>query len=68
MNKEKNLQFIKNFSSIKLTEILKKYKIDSSNFYHGKISEEKVILIKNEIDSEICKLYFDRIVGNESKD
>lgn len=67
MNKEKDINFIKNFSSIKLSEILKKNKIDPSNFYKGKISEEKTKLIKNELDKKLIGLYYDRMIKDESK-
>ncbi len=66
MDKEKNINFIKNFSSIKLSEILKKNKIDPSNFYKGKISEEKTKLIKDELDRNIINLYYDRMIKDES--
>lgn len=61
MDKEKDIEFIKNFSSIKLLDILKKYKIDSSNFYKGRVSEEKVKLVKNDLDKKIIHLYSRRI-------
>ena len=66
MEKEKDINFIKNFSSIKLSEILKKNKIDPSNFYKGKISEEKTKLIKDELDRNIINLYYDRMIKDES--
>ena len=66
MEKEKDINFIKNFSSIKLSEILKKNKIDPSNFYKGKISEEKTKLIKDELDKKIINLYYDRMIKDES--
>lgn len=66
MEKEKNINFIKNFSSIKLSEILKKNKIDPSNFYKGKISEEKTKLIKDELDKNIISLYYDMVIKDES--
>ena len=59
MDKEKNINFIKNFSSIKLSDILKQYKIDPSNFYKGKVSREKVKLIKDQIDKEIIRIYYE---------
>lgn len=65
MDKEKDIEFIKNFSSIKLSEILKKFKVDASNFYKGKVSVEKVKLVKDELDKKIINLYYDRINENE---
>lgn len=61
MEKEKDIEFIKKFSSIKLLDILKKYNIDSSNFYHGKVSCEKVKLVRKEIDNIIISLYYEDI-------
>ena len=59
MIKERDLKFIKDFSSIKLSDILKQYKIDPSNFYKGKLSREKVKLIKDQIDKEIIRMYYE---------
>lgn len=59
IQKEKDLKFLKGFVAIKLSDILKKYNIDSSNFYHNKISKEKVYLVKNEVDKEIIRLYYE---------
>lgn len=67
IEKEKNIEFIKGFSSIRLLDILKKNKIDSSNFYKGKISSEKVKLIKDDIDRYIIHLYYDRMNYNEEE-
>lgn len=66
MEKEKDIEFIKNFSSIKLSEILKEFKVDSSNFYKGKVSAEKVKLIKDNLNKKIINLYYDRIMKDES--
>lgn len=59
MEKEKMIQFIKDFSGIKLSDILKNLKIDSSNFYKGRVSEEKVRLVKDRIDKEIIRIYYE---------
>lgn len=67
MIKERYLNFIKDFSSIKLSEILKEFKVDPSNFYKGKVSIEKVKLVKDNIDKKIINLYYDRIMKDESK-
>lgn len=57
--KEKDLKFIKDFSGIRLSDILKENKIDSSNFYKGKVSEEKVRIVKDKIDKEIVRIYYE---------
>lgn len=59
MEKEKMIQFIKDFSGIKLSDILKNLKIDPSNFYKGRVSEEKVRLVKDKIDKEIIRIYYE---------
>ena len=59
MIKERDLKFIKDFSGIKLSDILKENKIDPSNFYKGKVSQEKVKLIKDQIDKEIIRIYYE---------
>ena len=57
--KEKDLKFIRDFSGIRLSDILKKNKIDSSNFYKGKVSSEKVSLVKDQLDKEIVRIYYE---------
>ena len=59
MIKERELKFIKDFSGIRLSNILREYKIDSSNFYKGKVSKEKVRLVKDQIDKEIVRIYYE---------
>ena len=66
MDKEKDLEFIKKFSSIKLLDILKANKIDPSNFYHGKVSSDKLKLVKKDIDKLILDLYFEWMNKDES--
>lgn len=55
--KEKNLKFIKNFSAINISSICKKYKISRTGVYNGEISAEKLEIIREEIESEIGKLF-----------
>lgn len=66
MSKEKDLEFIKKFSSIKLLDILKKNKVDPSNFYKGKISSDKLRLVKKDIDKLILILYIEWMNEDES--
>lgn len=49
MNKEKDLQFIKDFSKINVSQICKDLNIDRSNVLRGRASEEKTKLVKDEI-------------------
>lgn len=65
--KEKNLKFIKNFSAINISGICKKYKISRSGVYNGEISGEKLEIIREEIESEIGKLYIKEDKNEKNK-
>ena len=54
---DENLLYIRKFSNISLKDICDKLKITRSNIYNEKISKEKTKLIREEIESEIAKLY-----------
>lgn len=54
--KEKELEYIKKFSKIKISTICKKLKLDKSNLWAGKMSLENIIKIKNEIQDNFKKL------------
>lgn len=64
---DENLLYIRNFMKISLKDICDKLKITRSNIYNGKISKEKTKLIREEIESEIAKLYlkFDLYEGDK---
>lgn len=51
-----DLDFIKEFSKIKIAPICKKLNIDKSNLWAGKVSSDKVKLVKDEIIRELIKL------------
>lgn len=57
--KEKNHQFIRNFSKITITGICKKLNIERQNIILGTASEEKIERVKEEIQKEIAKLYLE---------
>lgn len=57
MCKNDLLLYIKNFSKIKISAICRKLFIDRSNLLNGRTSEENLIKVKEEIESEIAKLY-----------
>lgn len=59
-DKEKDLKFIKDFSGLQLKDILESVNVDRSNLYKGKISAEKMKLVRKEIDKRIIKLYYER--------
>lgn len=54
--KQENLDYILKFSKITLTSICKKLNIDTKNLYHGKVSAEKILQIKLEIQKQIIDL------------
>ena len=55
--KEKNHQFIRNFSKITISGICKKLNVERQNIILGTASEEKIEKVKEEIKKEIAKLY-----------
>ena len=57
-----DLEYIKKFIKISVTSICKKLKIDKSNLYSGKTTNINIKKVRQEIESEIAKLY---IKGNE---
>ena len=54
---DENLNYVLKFQKINLTNICKKLHIAPTNVYSGKISKEKTKLIREELESEIAKLY-----------
>ncbi len=52
-----NLEYIKKFSKITISGICKKKKIDRSNLFANRGSKENAKIIREEIESEIAKLY-----------
>lgn len=52
-----NLEFIRNFNKITLTAICKKLNLQRTNIVMGKAPEEKIKLVREEIESELAKLY-----------
>lgn len=54
--KEKYLKFIKDFSSISITQICKDQKIDRSCVLRGRSSEEKTMILYNELIKKIKEL------------
>ena len=52
-----DLEYIKRFSKITITGICKKKKIDRANLLMNRASKEKIKTVREEIESEIAKLY-----------
>lgn len=51
-----NLNWIKNFSKIKISEICKELGIDRSNLLNGRLSSEKELLVKETILKKLEEL------------
>lgn len=60
--KMNDLEFINKFSKIKVASICQKLKINRSNVYNGRTTDENLKRVRCEIESEIAKLYI--IEGN----
>ena len=52
-----DLEYIKKFIKISVPGICKKLKIDKSNLYSGKTTSINIKKVRQEIESEIAKLY-----------
>ena len=52
-----DLEYIKKFIKISVPNICKKLKIDKSNLYTGKTTNINIKKVRQEIESEIAKLY-----------
>ena len=51
-----DLEFIKEFSKIRISIICQKLKIQSNNVYTGKTKKENISKVKNEIHKELTNL------------
>lgn len=56
MRKEKDVEWIKKFSSITVTDICKELGISKANLYSFKISAENTAKVKNEIERRLREL------------
>ena len=54
--KQQNLNYIKKFQKIKLTSICKDLKINIQNLYNGRVSADKILLVKLEIQKQLDDL------------
>lgn len=52
-----DLEYIKKFSKITISGICKKKKIDRANLLMNRASKEKMKIVREEIESELAKLY-----------
>lgn len=51
-----DLEFIKEFSKIRISIICQKLKIQSNNVYTGKTKKENISKVKNEIHKQLTNL------------
>ena len=56
-NKNSEYKYIRGFSSISISGICKKLKINRSSLISGKTKTKNYTLVKREIEREIAKLY-----------
>ena len=52
-----DLDYIKNFSKIKIAKICRENGVNSSNLWSGRLSEEKIHLIRKAIEKEVGTIY-----------
>lgn len=62
------LEYIKKFSSINITQACKKLGVDRSNLVSGRASAESVKAVKKELESELAKLYIKKEELKETKE
>lgn len=55
-----DLEYIKKFTSIQVTKVCKKLKIDYSNLIAGRSSKKNAQLVRKELESEFAKLYINK--------
>lgn len=56
MKINKDLEYIKNFSAIKITDICRKLKVNRQNVLNGRASKDNIKLVRKEIEKEIDKI------------
>lgn len=52
-----DLEYIKNFGKINVTKACKKVKVDRSNLYKGKVSQEQIKKVKRQLENDLARLY-----------
>lgn len=57
--KEKNedLEYIKKFSSISITDVCKKLGVNRANLLNGRTTKKNMKLVRKGLESEVAKLY-----------
>ena len=69
MEKKTNedLEYIKKFSSISVTDVCKKLGVDRSNLLNARTTQKKMKLVRKGLESEIAKLYLMEEKENDKK-
>lgn len=52
-----DLEYIKKFSKITITDACKKLNIDRGNLLNGRLNSKKVKDVREELESQVAKLY-----------
>lgn len=69
MKKKENLEYIKNFSEIKVSKICDKLNVARQNVFTGKTSDENLEKVRKEIEEQFARLYIrDKENAEERKD
>lgn len=63
-----DLEYIKNFSKISITDACKKNKINRSNVLNGKASKNKIKKVRKQLENDVAMLYLMRDENEERKD
>ena len=61
----KDLDYIKKFSKISISEACRKCNVNRSNLLNGKASKENVKKIREELESQVFTLYIKKSDKNE---
>lgn len=56
LEKDKDLEYIKNFGKITISKICRDLKIDRGNLLNGRTSKENVLLVKEELKKRLTAL------------
>lgn len=57
MNKKEDLEFIKSFANITITDACLKAKVDRGNLINGKTTAENTHLVRRILEDNIAKLF-----------
>ena len=52
-----DLEYIKNFGKINIKKACQKVKVDRSNLYKGKVTQEDIKKVKRQLENDLAQLY-----------